>query len=281
MSMNRRWVMLVPLGVLAAGALFAGMLGEGIFVGAENAEFWKTAIFVGPANHILEAMHHVSLWIGILPTVAMVLGFVVAVYFYLVQPEAAAHARRAERVALPVPSQQVVLRRALRLPVRAPGLLARPLPLEEGRRLVHRRLRAGRRLGLGARRHPARRAAPVRLPLPLCLRHADRHRRHRHLHAVRRTDHDRLADPLHRHLPAAGRRAARPHHSRRRSRGAAERLLHRAVDDARHLRPLALHLVRLRRQRARLPDGRACRPGSAAASATPWASTASRCPSSS
>jgi NADH-quinone oxidoreductase subunit L len=82
------WVMLIPLGVLAAGALFAGLLGEGIFVGAENAEFWKTSIFVGPANHILEAMHHVSFWISILPTVAMVLGFVVAVYFYLVQPEA-------------------------------------------------------------------------------------------------------------------------------------------------------------------------------------------------
>jgi hypothetical protein len=49
--------------------------------------------------------------------------------------------------ALSLPTQQVVLRRTLRLPVRPSGLRYRPLVLEGRRRRDHRRFRAGRRLG--------------------------------------------------------------------------------------------------------------------------------------
>ena len=79
-------VMLIPLAVLAFGALFAGLAFEGVFVGEGFAEFWRGAVFVGEENHILEEMHYVSFWIAALPTVAMALGTAVAVYFYLVNP---------------------------------------------------------------------------------------------------------------------------------------------------------------------------------------------------
>src|SRR6201747_2160426 len=62
----------------------------------------------------------------------------------------------------------------------------RPFALEEGRRLRHRRFWTRRRLGAGARRHPQRRETADRLPLPLCLRDADRGRRADHLVHVRR-----------------------------------------------------------------------------------------------
>src|SRR4030081_1120536 len=57
--------------------------------------------------------------------------------------------------------------------------------LEEGRRLRHRRLRSRRRVGAGARHHPQRRQDPDRLPLPLCVRDADRRRGIDHLVHVR------------------------------------------------------------------------------------------------
>src|SRR5262249_5353070 len=47
-------VMLVPLYILAAGALFAGVLFFGSFIGEGHAEFWRTSLFSLPDNHILE-----------------------------------------------------------------------------------------------------------------------------------------------------------------------------------------------------------------------------------
>ena len=39
-------VMTIPLGILAAGAVLAGMLGVHYFVGEGRAEFWRDAIKV-------------------------------------------------------------------------------------------------------------------------------------------------------------------------------------------------------------------------------------------
>jgi NADH-quinone oxidoreductase subunit L len=80
-------VMLVPLAVLAAGALFAGLLFEGYFVGEHYEEFWKGALFTLPDNHILHAFHEVPVWVKLAPFVAMVLGFLVAYQFYIRSPE--------------------------------------------------------------------------------------------------------------------------------------------------------------------------------------------------
>lgn len=87
-------VMLVPLYVLAAGALFAGIIFYTAFTGHEvtghheawyNA-FWKTALFSGENNHILTDFHHVPAIIKLSPFLAMVTGFAVAYWFYIKDP---------------------------------------------------------------------------------------------------------------------------------------------------------------------------------------------------
>ncbi len=81
------YVMLVPLFVLAAGALLAGLIFTGTFIGGESGAFWKGAVFAGPDNHVLADMEHAAWWVSLLPTLMMVIGFGVAVYFYLIAPE--------------------------------------------------------------------------------------------------------------------------------------------------------------------------------------------------
>ncbi|SON54919.1 NADH-quinone oxidoreductase subunit 12 [Hartmannibacter diazotrophicus] len=85
-------VMLVPLYVLAAGALLAGILFHGSFAGeamSELTEFWKGAVALPEGEHsVLEAMHHVPFLAAFAPTIAMVLGFLVALHFYILNPEA-------------------------------------------------------------------------------------------------------------------------------------------------------------------------------------------------
>ncbi|PHP68141.1 NADH-quinone oxidoreductase subunit L [Zhengella mangrovi] len=80
-------VMLVPLFVLAAGALFAGVLFEGYFYGHEYLAFWKGALFTGPENELLNEFHHVPLLVKLSPFVAMVAGFLIAWWFYISNPE--------------------------------------------------------------------------------------------------------------------------------------------------------------------------------------------------
>jgi NADH-quinone oxidoreductase subunit L len=77
--------MLVPLYILAAGALFAGALFAGPFVGQAVMEFWRGSLVVD--MHLLEEMHHTPFWIAALPTLAMILGFLVAYQFYIRSPE--------------------------------------------------------------------------------------------------------------------------------------------------------------------------------------------------
>ncbi len=79
-------VVLIPLGVLSLGAVLAGMVFYGHYVGEEQAEFWKGALFYGPENHILHAMHEVSFLVKVSPFIAMLVGFSVAYWFYIVSP---------------------------------------------------------------------------------------------------------------------------------------------------------------------------------------------------
>ncbi|WP_431322039.1 NADH-quinone oxidoreductase subunit L [Rhizobium sp. YTU87027] len=79
-------VMLVPLYLLAAGAVLAGVLFEGRFYGEEYAEFWKGAIFTSQHNELLEEFHHVPAWVGLSPFIAMLVGFVTAWYMYIKSP---------------------------------------------------------------------------------------------------------------------------------------------------------------------------------------------------
>jgi NADH-quinone oxidoreductase subunit L len=78
--------MLVPLAVLAFGAVFAGLLFSHDFISEATGEFWKAALFTGSHNHILHEMHDVPNYAKVTPTVLMGLGFVVALYFYVLVP---------------------------------------------------------------------------------------------------------------------------------------------------------------------------------------------------
>jgi NADH-quinone oxidoreductase subunit L len=80
-------VMLVPLYILAVGALFAGFLFYGYFVGDNYDGFWKGALFTLPDNHILHEFHEVPFWVKASPFVAMLLGFLGAWQFYIRSPE--------------------------------------------------------------------------------------------------------------------------------------------------------------------------------------------------
>ncbi|ESX16190.1 NADH-quinone oxidoreductase subunit L [Mesorhizobium sp. M1148] len=80
-------VMLVPLFILAAGALFAGVVFHGAFIGEAYAEFWKASLFTLPGNHILHEIHELPLWVELAPFVAMIIGFAVAWKFYIRSPE--------------------------------------------------------------------------------------------------------------------------------------------------------------------------------------------------
>ena len=76
-------VMLVPLYVLAAGALLAGFIFKDYFIGHDEALFWGSALYRAPENEIIHHMHEVPEWVSYSPFIAMVLGFALAFLFYI------------------------------------------------------------------------------------------------------------------------------------------------------------------------------------------------------
>ena len=118
------WTMLVPLGVLAVGAVFAGVVWYNSFFGKtdEVGRFFgvpyaveeshdatdadhgakpkaagyahynltgapgEGAIHAAPNNNILNEAHEVPKWVKWSPFLAMILGFVTAYWFYIVNP---------------------------------------------------------------------------------------------------------------------------------------------------------------------------------------------------
>ena len=80
-------VMLVPLGVLAAGSIFAGYPFADLFAGHGVEHFFRESLKFAQGNHVLEDMHNIPLAIGLLPTAMMVVGFLVAWQFYIRRPD--------------------------------------------------------------------------------------------------------------------------------------------------------------------------------------------------
>ena len=80
-------VMLLPLTVLAAGALFAGFFGYDHFVGEARGEFWGSSIYIAPGHDSIEAAHHGPEWVGVLPLIVGVLGIALAYVFYVYRPK--------------------------------------------------------------------------------------------------------------------------------------------------------------------------------------------------
>lgn len=80
-------VMLVPLYVLAVGAVLAGVVFYGMFFhDVEHIEhFFAGSIYVD--HHIIEEAHHVPLWVKWSATISMILGFAAAWYMYIKRPD--------------------------------------------------------------------------------------------------------------------------------------------------------------------------------------------------
>ena len=79
--------MLIPLAVLSLGAVAAGFAFKEAFIGHNYEHFWKAALFTGKDNHILHEMHEVPGWVVASPFIAMVLGFLVSLYMYVLRPD--------------------------------------------------------------------------------------------------------------------------------------------------------------------------------------------------
>lgn len=76
--------MLIPIGVLAVGSFVAGLPFKELFAGHGIEEFFRESVKMNP--HIIEEMHHIPQTIAFLPTVMMVLGFLVSYLFYIRRP---------------------------------------------------------------------------------------------------------------------------------------------------------------------------------------------------
>jgi NADH-quinone oxidoreductase subunit L len=81
-------VMLIPLYILAAGAVLAGVVFYDLFFGhAEHVEhFFAGSLVVNEA--LLDEAHHVPLWVKWSATIAMIIGFVAAWQLYIRDPAA-------------------------------------------------------------------------------------------------------------------------------------------------------------------------------------------------
>ncbi len=96
-------VMMIPLLVLATGAIVAGSLFYGGFVGSahetghvydsghkenyvnlwDKEHFWGDSLFVLPQNDTVEAAHHVPEWVKHLPVIVGLLGIALAYFVYI------------------------------------------------------------------------------------------------------------------------------------------------------------------------------------------------------
>jgi NADH-quinone oxidoreductase subunit L len=86
--------MLIPLAILAFGAVVAGVVFAKFFIGTGHGGadvdpykvFWGKAIFEGPKNHILHDMHKIPGWVGWAPFIAMTSGLALAYVYYIAAP---------------------------------------------------------------------------------------------------------------------------------------------------------------------------------------------------
>jgi len=80
--------MLIPLVALSIGAVFAGFLFAKPFIGEGGAAFWHGSLWFSP--EFMESVERVPLLIKLSATIAMITGFVIAVYAYMVDRTAPA-----------------------------------------------------------------------------------------------------------------------------------------------------------------------------------------------
>jgi len=76
--------MLIPIGILAVGSIFAGFPFKELFAGGSVEEFFRESLKMNP--HIIEDMEGIPEWAKFLPTAMMALGFLVSWLFYIRRP---------------------------------------------------------------------------------------------------------------------------------------------------------------------------------------------------
>ena len=80
-------VMLIPLGILALGALFAGVGFHQLFIGHDMEHFWgKTILVLADHNSIEAAHHHTPGWVKLAPLVVGLIGIALAYIMYMAMP---------------------------------------------------------------------------------------------------------------------------------------------------------------------------------------------------
>ena len=80
------FVMLIPLFVLALGAIFSGWYFYNDFVGYNWKEFWGNSIFISEKHKAFKLAHYVPLWVKYLPIFLAILGILCAYLFYILNP---------------------------------------------------------------------------------------------------------------------------------------------------------------------------------------------------
>jgi NADH-quinone oxidoreductase subunit L len=76
-------VMLIPLAVLSMGALFAGLAFHDYFIGHGHGAFWGASLKI-VGDDVLDKIHDIPAVFKYLPTVAMLLGFALAMWAYVI-----------------------------------------------------------------------------------------------------------------------------------------------------------------------------------------------------
>ncbi len=74
--------MLVPLGLLALGAAFAGAAFFHYFIGEGAQAFWNASIFVAKGTE-----GELPMWVELAPLTVTIIGFAVAYYYYILHPD--------------------------------------------------------------------------------------------------------------------------------------------------------------------------------------------------
>ncbi|WP_204114795.1 NADH-quinone oxidoreductase subunit L [Shimia biformata] len=60
--------------------------GHAVVAAAHHGEAPKGAIYMSPDNHVMDDAHHAPTWVKVSPFIAMIIGFAVAFWFYIVNP---------------------------------------------------------------------------------------------------------------------------------------------------------------------------------------------------
>src|SRR5690349_2449304 len=79
-------VMLLPLVVLALGAVLAGIIGYDYFVGEDRAAFWGKSLLVLADHDPLAHLHDTPVLISLLPLLLGLAGIAIAFVLYILRP---------------------------------------------------------------------------------------------------------------------------------------------------------------------------------------------------